>query len=287
MCSLQLTPVEQSVALDAGKPREEQSEPVSELAADATAEDATATIEDTDDAKLPAAADDDLASNVRGERKPTTEIVSDAHEVVMPAPPMAAGMHAHAPPSPLTTLVCYSHSECPDSQTFCASDNRCYASSVCADAVGPNRLTAIDSICPHGAPAFNLGSVPQLPPTVKQVVVFAGQFVDQIHFVLSNATVLKYGDEGGDSQQPWKVPDGEWITWVKVRQGGNLDSIQFFTNRGNSSPVYGGQGGRKQIFHVDREHQMFGLERSDGLAAPITGIVQFERTEDAAKYSQL
>lgn len=225
------------------------------------------------------AADDDLASNVRGKRQPVPEMVSDAQEVVMPAPPMA---HVStAPPSPLSALICYSHSDCPASRTFCASDNRCYDSTACGDTAGPGRLTPVDAICPDGAPEYQEVNV-HSPPSVDQVVVYAGQFVDQIQFVLSNSTVLKYGEDGGDVQPPWKVPAGEWITWAKVRQGGNLDSIQFYTNRGNSSPVYGGPGGRKQIFHVDREHQLLGLERSgETMSAPVTGITQIPREADA------
>jgi len=269
VCGVKLAAVESG--------HEEADEPV---AAQAEAQDKVAPVEPASSAPVLRAADDDLASNVRGKRQPVTEMVSDAHEIVMPAPPMA---HVSmVPPSPSSTLICYSHSDCPASRTFCASDNRCYDSTACGDTAGHGRLTPVDAICPDGAPEYQEVQV-HTPLSVEQVVVYAGQFVDQIQFVLSNSTVLKYGEHGGDVQPPWKVPAGEWITWAKVRQGGNLDSIQFYTNRGNSSPVYGGPGGRKQIFHVDREHQLLGLERSgETMSAPVTGIMQTTREADAS-----
>jgi len=85
--------------------------------------------------------------------------------------------------------------------------------------------------------------------------------------VLSNGEVVKFGPEGGVMQEEFTVPPSEWITWIKVKQGEHLDSIQFYTNRGTPSPFYGGPGGRKAIFHVKRGNEVIGLARiNDGEA---------------------
>jgi hypothetical protein len=116
------------------------------------------------------------------------------------------------------------------------------------------------------------------PVAVAEVEVYVGHFVDQIRFVLTNGTTLKFGPDGGSKQESWVVPTGEWVTWVKVRQGGSLDSVQFFTNRGSGSPQYGGQGGKKAIFHVARGNEIISLVRDEGaeVAPPLIGIGEKE-----------
>lgn len=40
------------------------------------------------------------------------------------------------------------------------------------------------------------------------------------------------------------MPDCENVVQLNIRSGGWMDSLQFVTNKGTISPVYGGQGGQ-------------------------------------------
>lgn len=59
----------------------------------------------------------------------------------------------------------------------------------------------------------------------------------------------EYGGNGG-SYKIWKVPDNEHITQYIIRSGSRVDALQFFTDQGNSSPYFGGNGGKKRTVTV-------------------------------------
>lgn len=187
---------------------------------------------------------------------------------------------AVAAPSPYIALPagkCYKHATC-GATGYCAANMRCLPVQTCSHSPDAATFKPIDGMCPFvnadAAAEAASTAVPMVPLAIQEIKVFSGHFVDQIQILLNNGTVIKYGADGGELQQPpFVVPVGEWITWLKVRQGGNLDSIQFYTNRGTSSKSYGGPGGSKKIFHVSRGNELIGLHRDEsGVAQPITGI---------------
>ena len=50
------------------------------------------------------------------------------------------------------------------------------------------------------------------------------------------------GGRGG-TEDTFLLDTNEWMTEVRGRSGSQLDQVQFFTNLGRVSPVYGGNGG--------------------------------------------
>jgi hypothetical protein len=191
----------------------------------------------------------------------------------------AATLLAASPESLLPKGPCYKHAACTDAG-YCAADLKCHSIMACKPGVAENAVRPIDGLCPAvdpeaAAAAAAAAAEAAIPVAIAKIQVYVGHYVDQIRFVLSNGETVNFGPEGGTMQEEYVVPAGEWITWIKVRQGEHLDSIQFYTNRGKSSPFYGGPGGRKAIFHVKRGNEVIGLTRSAGadeVSPPVKGI---------------
>lgn len=209
--------------------------------------------------------------------------------------------------APKVDRKCYRHADCA-ADSFCSVSNRCAPALRCSHASdASDATTPIDGLCPMGppeatsnfsqavsknkaAPMAAAALDPEAPAATVQLRVYAGHFVDQVRFVLSNGTVTKFGEDGGQLQPVFTVPEGEWITWIKVYQGSNLDGIQFYTNRGSSSEQFGGSGGKKHVFHVDKGSEVFGLDFAPGsgsaaFAPPIVGIQQRPRVRAPAAVS--
>lgn len=166
--------------------------------------------------------------------------------------------------------MCYRHGDCDDDE-YCGKGNKCLALRDCSHT--DTATDPIDGLCPQSQRAK-----PTVPSRISQVIVSAGHYVDEIRIVLFNGTERSFGAQGGTEQKPFDIPDGEWLTWIKVWQGSYLDGIQFFTNKGTASPKYGGEGGRKLIFHVDKGREIAGLVRDEeGIASPIQNIVEQDR----------
>ena len=53
----------------------------------------------------------------------------------------------------------------------------------------------------------------------------------------------EHGGSGWKTILGWTVPPGEHIVRVEGRSGSRIDRLQFFTDQGHSSPVFGGNGG--------------------------------------------
>jgi hypothetical protein len=84
-----------------------------------------------------------------------------------------------------------------------------------------------------------------LHPALVSVTVHAEEQIHLLCFTFSDNTVqrdFQYRQvREGDGGRVFTLSPGEHIVKVKFRQAYNLDAIQFFTNKGRISPVYGSQ----------------------------------------------
>lgn len=104
---------------------------------------------------------------------------------------------------------------------------------------------------------------------VTQVRVYHGGALDGIRFTLRNPekkqlilksfalsnSVLVGFETGGSSD--WLVPNGEVIAKMYVRNGAWIDAIQFETDRGTVSPMFGNNGGHKSVLEVPHKEKAF------------------------------
>jgi len=75
--------------------------------------------------------------------------------------------------------------------------------------------------------------------------------VDRVEFVFVSGHTAVYGGTGGEPHS-WQLEPGEWIVEVKGKRGLFIDSIQFVTNRGRSSPLWGGGGGGPYSYRASK-----------------------------------
>lgn len=108
--------------------------------------------------------------------------------------------------------------------------------------------------------------------TLERIEVRSGDLVDFVTFVYSDGERLTTGDGDGNPQEPFDLKSGETITEIRGGQGGLLDSIQFITDAGRESPVYGGSGGDRYSALVQPGMQIIGLERGAGTAGKIEAV---------------
>merc|ERR1712176_526467 len=89
-----------------------------------------------------------------------------------------------------------------------------------------------------------------------------------------DAIKLSYGDgtesaKIGGSGEPavkefqWKVPPGESITGIKVRAGWLIDGMQFQTDKGSISPLFG-RGPCQNIITAGSDKSLLGLKGAAG-----------------------
>ena len=75
------------------------------------------------------------------------------------------------------------------------------------------------------------------------VHVRSGTLIDRIELRYTDGSARTCGGGGGEWREPFLLAPGESIVRLKLWAGDALDSIKFVTNRGRSSPRYGGRGG--------------------------------------------
>ena len=73
--------------------------------------------------------------------------------------------------------------------------------------------------------------------------VRTGTLVDRVLIRYSDGSARECGGLGGAWQPPFLLQPGELLCKLGMKAGDALDSIQFTTTRGRTSPVYGGPGG--------------------------------------------
>jgi hypothetical protein len=84
---------------------------------------------------------------------------------------------------------------------------------------------------------------------ITKVVVRHADEIDSIRLFYGKSCAAgnKYGGDGGKEQE-WEVPEDEQIVRVEGRAGARIDRLQFFTDKGTASPVFGGKGGKPFAF---------------------------------------
>ena len=82
---------------------------------------------------------------------------------------------------------------------------------------------------------------------LAMIRVRAGKYVDRLELHFSDGSTSVCGGSGGTWHEPFTLAPGESLRRIHVRQGDALDSIQFCTTRGRSSPRYGGGGGNVRL----------------------------------------
>ena len=64
-----------------------------------------------------------------------------------------------------------------------------------------------------------------------------------------------HGGNGGKKLETWDVPAGEFIVRVEGQSGDRIDNLQFFTDRGNSSPYFGGSKNNHPFIAMDEANR--------------------------------
>ncbi|MFN7925481.1 MAG: jacalin-like lectin [Bryobacteraceae bacterium] len=113
--------------------------------------------------------------------------------------------------------------------------------------------------------------------TLSAVRVSWGGVVNalQIEFKDSAGTTVRGRGSGhaNGNTHVFALEDGEYITAIAGRAGMMVDSIRFLTNRGRSSPWYGGQGGEPYEIHAPAGTEVIGFTGRAGAALDQVGIV--------------
>mmetsp|Transcript_15971 Transcript_15971/g.26098 ORF Transcript_15971/g.26098 Transcript_15971/m.26098 type:complete len:767 (-) Transcript_15971:1560-3860(-) len=102
---------------------------------------------------------------------------------------------------------------------------------------------------------------------VRKVVVRSGTLVDGLVFYYDDGNVehkIAFGGTGGNENPPFELQQDEYIIQVKGHKGAYVDQIQFVTNLGRVSPVYGGPGGE------EFSHSLPGGEAIGGLDVAVS-----------------
>lgn len=98
--------------------------------------------------------------------------------------------------------------------------------------------------------------------------VRSGHRVDAITFDYrtNNGAVLsrKFGGGGGKDNAPFILGEGEFVVKVRGRCGDSLDAIQFVTNTGRASPMYGGNGGKPFEIEAPAGFELSGMRMRTG-----------------------
>lgn len=84
------------------------------------------------------------------------------------------------------------------------------------------------------------------PQGVHSICVRHGWYIDGISVEYRDGSVCSHGNSKGGEAARWTVPHGEYICKVLIRAEDFVDQLVFVTNRGNTSPVFGGTGGRQR-----------------------------------------
>eukprot|EP00808_Paulinella_micropora_P022129 g1925.t1 len=103
------------------------------------------------------------------------------------------------------------------------------------------------------------------PLAITEIRVRSQVYVDRVTFVFNNGATATWGGSGGTPRPDFTLSPNEYVVEVRCKQGAALDSIQFFTNLGRLSPLYGGEGGSAVRFLAD--------PTPDGDPAPIAGLI--------------
>ena len=152
-----------------------------------------------------------------------------------------------------------------------------------AVAVAPTALVAGTASWANGysggcGGAEFLDSIPAGTNEVIGVIVRSGSYVDSLQMAvrLTNGNVKllnKHGGNGG-AQSIFFLNSGEYITSMWGRYGSYVDSIQFGTSAGRSSPKYGGNGGCANFYYrAPAGYEIAGFYGRSGAYIDAIGVV--------------
>ena len=94
-----------------------------------------------------------------------------------------------------------------------------------------------------GNPFDDLNAAGNIIGKVVAVRVRHGDRIDSINASYDGQSGSTAHGGGGGTEDTFSLDSNEWITEVHGRSGDGVDQLQFYTNLGRVSPVYGGNGG--------------------------------------------
>ncbi len=121
-------------------------------------------------------------------------------------------------------------------------------------------------------------SIPANTKEVAGVIVRSGAYVDSLQMAVRLTTgniklLNKHGGNGG-AQSVFRLNNGEYITSMWGRYGSYVDSIQFGTSTGRSSPKYGGNGGCGNFYYsAPAGYEIAGFYGRSGAYIDAIGVV--------------
>jgi len=109
-----------------------------------------------------------------------------------------------------------------------------------------------------------------------KITVRAGHLIDQVAFHYSDGMVTSMGGNRVERLcvDEFALQDGEYFTAVKVREGDSLDAIQFETNLGRKTPMWGNEsGGEPYTMAASDGNQIWRLENK-GFCGIVRKVVE-------------
>eukprot|EP00927_Polykrikos_kofoidii_P080385 TRINITY_DN77252_c0_g1_i1.p1 TRINITY_DN77252_c0_g1~~TRINITY_DN77252_c0_g1_i1.p1 ORF type:complete len:308 (+),score=33.12 TRINITY_DN77252_c0_g1_i1:55-978(+) len=120
-------------------------------------------------------------------------------------------------------------------------------------------------------------------PALLSIQVRSGWYIDKITFYYEQDVVSSHGSEGGGLKEPF-VLNGEQIVKICGNGGlGGLDGVEFITNTGRKSPMYGitykrRKGSHSFVLEASEGNQIYDIVRNDLYCGHIRNIIQIGRT---------
>jgi hypothetical protein len=115
---------------------------------------------------------------------------------------------------------------------------------------------------------------------IAEVRVWSGSHIDAVQLVYRDrrgySDGYKYGG-GGGRLQVFELRRGESIVAISGRYARLVNELQFHTNQGRSSPIYGRGGGAEFRYEAPRGMEISGLIGRSGGAIDAIGVVLRER----------
>lgn len=111
---------------------------------------------------------------------------------------------------------------------------------------------------------------------VTQVRVWSGKAVDSVQMSWMTADGERSGGRHGGTggrMQVFDVDEGDAIVKMTGRSGDLVDSIQFQTAKGKTSPVFGGGGGADFVYMAPEGFEIAGFFGRRGAGLDAIGVV--------------
>lgn len=97
---------------------------------------------------------------------------------------------------------------------------------------------------------------------LRTIYTTSNRYLNGLQFKFSNESSQHYLYMAGDVtltiSQAWHVPQDEYISQIEVRSGNWIDGVTFITNKGNTSPKYGGDGVSPHVITIPEDYRVVG-----------------------------